>query len=166
MVVISRRKRRRRAAAEAAQDAFIEECGAVLDPPLAALGFHAAHPGYSLGTDEMFLFYEPEDEEFVARYPGAGVDVIEAGGVELWVTFHRGSGNFEAQSNAGDFYMDDRDIPGSPDWRVDVEPVLLAIADRLSEDLQRLHDANASDRNPKTRPPRQRRGSSGLYRAT
>jgi hypothetical protein len=165
VVVISPWKRRKHAAAKAAQDAFIDECGAVLDPLLAPLGFHAGHPSYSLNLDEMFLFYEPEDEEFLSRYPGAGVEVIEAGGVELWVTFHRSSGTFEAQCTAGDFYMDDRDVPGSPDWRVDVEPVLLAIADGLSEDLQRLRDENASDTNPRTRPLRERRGGSRLRRA-
>lgn len=143
----------------------MDECGAVLDPLLAPLGFHAGHPSYSLNIDEMFLFYAPQDDEFISRYPGAGVEVIESGGVEVWMNFHRASGEFEAQSNAGDFYMDDRDVPGSPDWRVDVKPVLLAIADGLIEDLQRLRDLNASDTNPRTRPLRERRGGSRLSRA-
>lgn len=164
MVIISPWKRRKDALAEAAQDAFLDECGPVLDPLLAPVGFHPNHPSYSLDADRMFLLYEPDDEEFLARYPGAGVEVIEAGGVEVWATFYRSSGTFEATSNAGDFYMDDRDVPGSPDWRVDAKPVLLAIADRLTEDLQRLRDPNASDTNPRTRPLRERRGGSRLTR--
>ncbi|MCW2830684.1 MAG: hypothetical protein JWP31_1376 [Aeromicrobium sp.] len=166
MVVISPWKRRKHAAVEAARNQFMEECGPVLDPLLAPLGFHAGRASYSVHTGDISLFFEIEDEAFVSRYPGGGVDVIEAGGVEVWVTFHPSSGTFEAHSNAGDFYMDDRDVPGSPDWRVDVKPVLLAIAEGHSEDLRRLRDENAADRNPRTRPFGERRGGAPLRRVT
>lgn len=142
MVVISPRKRRRQAVVEGAQDAFIEECGVVLDPLLAPLGFHASHPSYKSDPNEFGLLYSADGDGFVAKYPRADIDSLNAnaGEADLWMRFDKGAGGFEVALVASGISFTHRDLPELPDWRTSLAPVLSAIAKAVVTELGSLRD--------------------------